>query len=73
MSNQAKTVNRVTLLESIEAASSTVGIAVDFHSLFDDPYSVARVEICNRLMSAYGSLKDAAIVAAQLEAWGDGP
>ena len=64
-SNQNKTLNRVTLLESIEAARNAVVSIIGFHNVPS--------EIWAEIYRAAYCLGTAEIVAAQLEAWGDGP
>lgn len=73
MSNQNATVNRVTLLESIEAARQSVIVCRDFHRLNSIYAEDGIVEISFGVLSAIQRLNRCAIVAAELEAWGDGP
>jgi len=73
VSNQTATVNRVTLLESIEAAENRALSVLAFH---DGQISV---DVSSELEHAVWRLKRAAVrhrnemAAAELEAWGDGP
>ena len=67
MSNQNATVNRVTLLESIEAAKRSLNIAIAFN------WHAMRPPIPFYLTTIDCLYDKAIIEAAELEAWGDGP
>jgi len=67
VSNQNATVNRVTLLESIEAAQRSAIVAISMHWFsMSSPIPF--------LMETIVNLYDKVLIeAAILEAWGDGP
>lgn len=73
MSNQNATHNRVTLLESIEAARRSIIVCRDFHGLVPLEYDSERAKIWLCLAAAANRLRHAIIHSAVLEAWGDGP
>ena len=74
MSNQNATHNRVTLLESIEAARRSVIVAMEFHrTLLQQRLCSNERAILLNMSYAETELYRAAVIAAQLEAWGDGP
>ena len=73
MSNQNATVNRVTLLESIEAARNSIDLISSFHRVVFGLRDSAKSEIFCHLLAARAELVEAEVYAAELEAWGDGP
>lgn len=73
MSNQNATHNRVTLLESIEAARRSIEVCQSFHTISTYDRSKARAFIALDLLFALTDLRKAETKAAVLEAWGDGP
>lgn len=74
MSNQNATHNRVTLRQSIEAALRAAIVCHDFHNLRINWEAVDSMTLLALdVRSAILRLESAAVEAAILEAWGDGP